>query len=498
MTELIVGIKHLRDGIEPQNVLGAELSVVGLIGTAPGADADVFPLNQPIYLATNDLVKRAAIGTTGTVPQALTAIAAQVAGSSHAAKVVVVLVADNASPTTVIANIIGNEANGTGMWAFLDAPEELGVTPRLIIAPGYTSQADQGVVLDEISAPGSGGTDGTFALAFTGGTGTGAAGTFTVTSGAVTAVTITSPGVYTAVPTLSFAASTGLTGATATLDLEQLANGVCAAIPTVLERLRAIFLPEGPTNTRQAWLDWKETLPPSARIQHPLRQSAKILDANGDLATAPLSPFVIGLYPRRDSERDGIPSGSVANQPIYGLVGVEPAIRLSLTDETSPGQIDLADSAGIVVRGETGVESALGASGFIFWGTDSLSPLSEWLFTHVNRLRDYMELGQVQAEKAYLGRFEITVQTVQAVLNTLEAQLSQLRANRHILDYRISFEPDANSPEELRAGQIDIAFQAEEPPVLRKIIIRSRRHREALEQLVQQISVQIGSAAEAA
>lgn len=64
---------------------------------------------------------------------------------------------------------------------------------------------------------GTGGTNGTFALAFSGGAGSGAAGVFTVAGGIVVSTNITSNGdSYTSAPTVSFAASSGLTGASAT------------------------------------------------------------------------------------------------------------------------------------------------------------------------------------------------------------------------------------------------------------------------------------------
>lgn len=66
---------------------------------------------------------------------------------------------------------------------------------------------------------GSGGTNGTFPLAFTGGVGSGAAGTFTVAGGALTNVTITNHGNYTTAPTAVFTASAGLTGAAAPITL---------------------------------------------------------------------------------------------------------------------------------------------------------------------------------------------------------------------------------------------------------------------------------------
>jgi hypothetical protein len=75
----------------------------------------------------------------------------------------------------------------------------------------------QGVVSLTITAPGATGANGQFALAFSGGGGSGAAGTFTVSGGAVTAVNLTKRGKsYTSNPTVSVAASAGLAGATVT------------------------------------------------------------------------------------------------------------------------------------------------------------------------------------------------------------------------------------------------------------------------------------------
>lgn len=487
---LVVGIKHIRDGIEPQAVLGADMDIIGIIGTAEDADTGVFPANTPVALRTNETTKRAALGATGTIVDALNGISAQLSATG-AAQCVIVRVAEGEDAFDTIANIIGSEANETGIWAFLNAPEDLGLTPRLIIAPGYTSQAQKGLGDITLTDGGSGGTDGTFALAFTGGTGSGGAGTFTVTSGAVTSVTITDPGVYTVAPTLDFSASTDLTGEDITVALEDLANGVCAAIPTVLNRLRAMFLPEGPTSSYEAWLTWKETLPTNARILHPLMQDARVLDGDGSPVTKPLSPYVIALYVRRDTETDGVPTRSAANAPLYGLVGVTPKIKFSIIDENSEGQTYLAASAGIVVRGETGVDGSLTDGGFTFWGTDTLSTESEWLFANVCRMRDYLELMQVKALRVYLGKYNLTVQTVQAVVNTIESQLISLKADGYVIDYRLGFDPDTNTPEDLRLGYIDLMFMAEEPPVLRKITLRSRRHREALISLARNIATQI-------
>lgn len=75
----------------------------------------------------------------------------------------------------------------------------------------------QGVLSLTIATAGTGGANGQFPLAFSGGGGTLAAGTFTVSGGAVTAVNLTSRGKsYTSNPTVSLAASAGLTSASVT------------------------------------------------------------------------------------------------------------------------------------------------------------------------------------------------------------------------------------------------------------------------------------------
>ncbi|MGE8135733.1 sialate O-acetylesterase [Novosphingobium subterraneum] len=91
--------------------------------------------------------------------------------------------------------------------------------------PGARSHVPQGAVTGAatISTAGTGGTNGTFDLAFSGGNfAVNPTGTFTVSGGAVTAITITGPGLYIgnaiSKPTLSFAASAGLTGAAGTFN----------------------------------------------------------------------------------------------------------------------------------------------------------------------------------------------------------------------------------------------------------------------------------------
>lgn len=102
--------------------------------------------------------------------------------------------------------------------AYRDAAQlSKGIFPTTAAAIGSGVQGTISLVA------GSGGANGTFALAFSGGTQVVApVGYFVVSGGAVTQIAITYPGYYSAgTPTLSFAASTGLTGASATAVMGQ-------------------------------------------------------------------------------------------------------------------------------------------------------------------------------------------------------------------------------------------------------------------------------------
>lgn len=89
-------------------------------------------------------------------------------------------------------------------------------------ANAYASTLPKGVTSTSITAAGTGGTSGTYALGVSGGP-TGFAGTYTISGGGVTAITITNPGLSTTTtaPTLSFP-SGSVTGATATATVSTL------------------------------------------------------------------------------------------------------------------------------------------------------------------------------------------------------------------------------------------------------------------------------------
>ncbi len=129
------GIETLEvlNGSRPVEVVRS--SVIGLIGTAPGADAADYPLNTPT-LHIGGAEALGVLGADGTLPDAMSAIFAQGVG----VPAIIIRVEEDADEAAQMANVLGDANALTGVHAFLKAQPMFGVSPRIFIAPGFTSQ----------------------------------------------------------------------------------------------------------------------------------------------------------------------------------------------------------------------------------------------------------------------------------------------------------------------------------------------------------------------
>ncbi|MFD2177740.1 phage tail sheath subtilisin-like domain-containing protein [Veronia pacifica] len=131
-----VEVVELNGG--PRPIRTVKSAVIGLVGTAPNADADKFPLNMPVLIA-GKRTEAAPLGNTGSLPSAIDGIFDQ-AG----AMVVVIRVEHDKDANQQLANVIGgvntDTGNYEGVQALLAAESVLGVAPKILIAPGFTSE----------------------------------------------------------------------------------------------------------------------------------------------------------------------------------------------------------------------------------------------------------------------------------------------------------------------------------------------------------------------
>lgn len=416
MSDPTFGISITRQDGEARPATTSDMAVIGLVGTAPDADAAAFPINQPVLIFSDSGTLAEDLGATGTLAPQIDLINAQLGEFQIAARIVVVRVEEGLDDTETLTNLLGNSGLRTGIHALRDAGNMLGVVPRLIGVPGFTHQQE-----DDVDNPGT-----------------------------------------------------------------LLANPICAALPAVCSALLAHAVVSGPHSSLQAYTDWRETLQSDRLI--PLETWVKVgspaVEIDGVGA-------VLGVAARRDHEKNGRPFHSWANQPLYGIVGPNRYVDFSLTDGATEGQSILAQNGGVIVRGEAGVETAIASGGFVYIGTDNAGEDELWRFYNVTRGRDYIHLMFLRTLRFYLGRYNITGQTIEAVTNTMKLALRDLQADGDILGSRVYFERDQNSPENLRQGRFVVNFDAEEAPVLRYLGVRSGRYRPALDALLDDLLAQI-------
>ena len=135
-----VEVVEIDNGVRPIRTVRS--SVIGLVGTAPDADAVAFPLNTPVLIAGNrtEAALLDSVGDgNGTLPDAIDAIFDQCG-----AMVVVIRVDEGVDEAATLTNMVGGVDAGTGQYqgvhGLLSAESVLGVAPKILCAPGYTSQ----------------------------------------------------------------------------------------------------------------------------------------------------------------------------------------------------------------------------------------------------------------------------------------------------------------------------------------------------------------------
>ncbi len=134
MPEFLHGTEviEIDGGIRPIRTVAS--SMIGFAGTAPDADADAFPVNQPV-LVTGPR-HAVLLGASGTLKDAYQAVYRELVSTA-----IVVRVEEGADAAETLANVIGSATEGTGIWALANAQSLLGVTPMILAAPGFSGNA---------------------------------------------------------------------------------------------------------------------------------------------------------------------------------------------------------------------------------------------------------------------------------------------------------------------------------------------------------------------
>lgn len=345
---------------------------------AGGVD-EAFPLNTPVLVAGSRL-EAAKLGTTGTLPAAMDTILDQ-AG----AVVIVVRVEVGEDDAETLANVIGG-TNGTtgqyeGVQAFRSAESATGVSPRILIAPGFTHTRDGGS-----------------------------------------------------------------------------ANAVVAELIGVAEALRAVIIADGPSTTDSAAVTYAGDF--GSRRVYVVDPRVTKLDANGAPTYEWASPAVAGLICKSDNERGFWWSPS--NQNVNGIIGTERQVDFALGDTSSRANL----------LNEAKVATIIRQNGYRLWGNRTLSSDPKWAFLSVVRTADIIHDSLLRAHLWAVDR-NITKTYVQDVVEGVNAYLRHLTEIGAILGGQCYANPELNTPDQIAQGKIYFDFDFTPPYPAEHITFRS-------------------------
>lgn len=449
-----VQVVDVSDG--DRTVTVASTSVIGIVGTAPNADPNVFPLNTPVLCAGSktmaaSLTALSTASDNGTLPDAIDSIFKQAL-----AVLVIVRVAEGptgANDPETLANVLGgiNAVNGQyeGIQALLAAQSIAGVKPRILIAPGFTqTQAVNGVIGIAFPTPGVGYTNGTYPLTITdsaGGTGSGAAATVTITNGAVSAVTIQNPGHGYTTPTAALPAAAGAptTAAVFTLTVGLATNAVVASLVPIANSLRAVIVQDGPNTTDSAALQ-AATFSGSQRV-YLVDPGVIKTDSNGNLINSYASAIAAGVIAATDNAVGWWASPS--NKAINGIQGTQRAVPFALGDATCSANVLNAGNVTTIIR----------EKGFLLWGNRTLSSDPKWQFLCVVRTADIIA-DTLQAATLWAVDQGMTKNFVTTVVETVNSALRQFTNQGAILGGQCWCDPDLNPASAIAGGDIFFDF----------------------------------------
>lgn len=458
-----VEVVELTDGIRP--IRTVKSSVIGLIGTAPAADADAFPLNQPVLLAGTPRAA-AALGATGTLKDAVDAIFDQ-AG----AMVAVIRVEEGGDANATLSNVVGDATTFTGVHALLSAQTEIKVTPRILIAPGFTDVRPTGVDQIGVDTAGTGYTSATVTLS--GGGGQGAEATATVSGGGIDSITVTKAGFgYTSAPTVTITGDGS--GGAATATTATVANPVVAELQGIAESLRSVIIADGPDGTDAEAITYREDWG-SDRIMV-VDPHVKVWDTVADQAVVqPASGRIAGRMAWLDNERGFW--WSVSNQTLNGVIGVSRPVVFNMSDPNA-----MANHLN-----ENEVTTIVQKDGYRVWGNRSTSSDPLWSFLSVRRTADMI---YESIEQAFLWAMDrpFSANLVSDIEGSVNAYLRHLVAQGAILGGKAWLDPELNTPVNLQAGKLFVDFDIEPPAPLEHLTFRAHREAGYYEELIAQVS----------
>ncbi|MBE0367664.1 phage tail sheath subtilisin-like domain-containing protein [Pseudoalteromonas aurantia] len=444
MSKFLHGVEVIEAQSGTRPIKTVKSSVIGLIGTAPFADEDAFPLNTPVLIAgkraeaaklvnpsNTDFAARlqtlrdAALAVevtkfkaenndtaptadelkvlTDKVKKAVTDVEYDRKGTlvpavdgifdQAGAVIIVVRVADGDEATVTQRIVGGVAADGSyeGMQAFLGAESVVGVAPRILVAPGYTHQKN---------------------------------------------------------------------------GSEK--NPVVTDMVAIANRLRAVIIADGPnTNDDDAKAYRKDF---GSRRVFVVDPAVRVF-RDGQSVVEPASARVAGMIAKSDNDRGFWWSPSNTN--MNGIVATARPIDFQLGDSNARANLLNENEVATIIR----------QNGFKLWGNRTCSDDPKWAFLSVVRTADMINDSLLRAHMWAVDR-NITKTYIDDVVQSVQGYLDSLKAQGAILGGEIWADEELNTPINIQAGKVYFSFDFTPPTPAEHITFKSILTNNYLEEIV--------------
>ena len=433
-------------------------NVIGLVGTAPDADPNIFPLNTPVPVFA-DALKAGQLKSSGTLLDAVDAIYSQ-----KSAVIVVVRVAEGQTQEESWSNAVGSPSGKTGVWSLLKARPMLRVVPKLLVAPGLTGgRPTNGLKNLVIGAQGQ-----NYVLATTSITiaappagGRQAKAVPQVVGGKLTGAIITDPGYgYDTVPAVTVTGAG--TGATVTATLGHVANPVGVAFASIVDRLRAVAFLDGPGTSYEDAVEYRSDYG---------SQRVSIIDPgvlswdteNSVYVNKPASAYAAGIQARVDEEKGFWYSFS--NELIQNIGGPARPVDFMPNDRDCEANMLNASQVTTVIHDD----------GFRFWGVRGTGTDPLWAHLSVRRTADMVYESLERAERSRMDK-PFSYQLLADIQGDVNAYLRLLRSRGALIGGKCWIDPNINTPATFSSGELSVDFDLEPPALLEHLQFRARRN----------------------
>lgn len=467
------GTRVFQSGETPLLVKLAQTAVIGIIGTAPDADAVKFPLNKPIQLLRP--ADADGLGLDGTLMTALDTIWDQ--SGTAAPPIILVRIAEGTTTAETWGNAVGSQSTFTGVHAFRRAKPDGLYKPKLLCAPGLTqtSPAD-GIASVNVTTAGSGYTsEPTVTVAGSTG-GAGAVLKAVVAEGAISSILVERPGWgYAGTLTVTITGGGG-TGGAATSNKGSVINPVVAELMGVADALEAMNYVDGPDTTDQAAVQYRALIN-SKRV---FISDPKVLkfDTEADLyVPQPSSPMWAARQARMDLEQGFWWAGS--NTEIAGIGGVNRPIEYS-----SQSNYLNEHRVNTIVN--------IDGTGFRTWGVWTCASDPLWQFVSVVRTCDAVNDALRTSLLTFIDK-PFSKANLKFMIEGCRAFLRMMEKEGAILPGHDAWLLDSNTDEDMAQGILKLGVKYEPPAPITDLRVTAYRNIASYTLLLNQVNQEIST-----